>query len=60
MEAGPSLGVSGQSANSACNLANTNFLCLGPSTCQDVVANQPESFSTAFWEFGSFEIYQSA
>ncbi|OAQ64750.1 glycoside hydrolase family 16 [Pochonia chlamydosporia 170] len=31
-----------------------------PSTCQDVVANQPESFSTAFWEFGSFEVYQSA
>ncbi|KHO01414.1 Concanavalin A-like lectin/glucanase [Metarhizium album ARSEF 1941] len=30
-----------------------------PGTCQDVVANQPDSFKTAFWEFGSFEVYQS-
>ncbi|OAA40025.1 Concanavalin A-like lectin/glucanase [Metarhizium rileyi] len=28
-------------------------------TCKDVVANQPDSFETAYWEFGSFEVYQS-
>ncbi|KID87651.1 glycoside hydrolase family 16 [Metarhizium guizhouense ARSEF 977] len=30
-----------------------------PGTCKEVVANQPDSFKTAFWEFGSFEVYQS-
>ncbi|KAK2593220.1 hypothetical protein QQS21_009060 [Conoideocrella luteorostrata] len=29
-----------------------------PSNCTDVVANQPDSFKTAFWEFGTFEVYQ--
>ncbi|GAB0141724.1 hypothetical protein EsHS_00002306 [Epichloe bromicola] len=31
-----------------------------PSNCTDLVANQPESFKTAFWEFGSFEVYQAS
>ncbi|QUC20010.1 uncharacterized protein UV8b_04251 [Ustilaginoidea virens] len=29
-----------------------------PGTCQDLVANQPDSFKTAYWEFGSFQVYQ--
>lgn len=31
-----------------------------PSNCTDYVANNPEAFSNAFWEFGSFEVYQAA
>ncbi|KJZ70750.1 hypothetical protein HIM_09883 [Hirsutella minnesotensis 3608] len=29
-----------------------------PSNCTDLVANRPDLFSTAFWEFGNFEVYQ--
>ncbi|PNY26458.1 Uncharacterized protein TCAP_03587 [Tolypocladium capitatum] len=32
----------------------------GPRNCTDLVANQPDLFKTAFWEFGSFEVYQSS
>ena len=32
----------------------------GPSNCTDVVANNPESFTNAFWQFGAFQIYQAA
>ncbi|KAK0383540.1 hypothetical protein NLU13_9451 [Sarocladium strictum] len=30
-----------------------------PSNCTDYVANNPQAFTDAFWEFGSFEVYQS-
>ncbi|POR36733.1 Uncharacterized protein TPAR_03033 [Tolypocladium paradoxum] len=32
----------------------------GPKNCTDLVANQPDLYKTAFWEFGSFEVYQSS
>ncbi|KAM5374913.1 hypothetical protein ACJZ2D_006257 [Fusarium nematophilum] len=28
--------------------------------CTDLVANNPEAFTNAYWEFGSFEVYQSS
>ncbi|KAJ9139421.1 Concanavalin A-like lectin/glucanase domain-containing protein [Pleurostoma richardsiae] len=31
-----------------------------PSNCTDLVANQPSSFTNAYWEFGDFKIYQSS
>ncbi|KAG6008848.1 hypothetical protein E4U43_000090 [Claviceps pusilla] len=31
-----------------------------PGNCTDLVANQPGLFKTAFWEFGSFEVYQAS
>ncbi|KAG6021679.1 hypothetical protein E4U41_002429 [Claviceps citrina] len=31
-----------------------------PGNCTDLVATQPDLFQTAFWEFGSFEVYQSS
>ncbi|KAF4584499.1 glycoside hydrolase family 16 [Ophiocordyceps camponoti-floridani] len=31
-----------------------------PSTCTDLVSNQPALFKTAYWEFGSFQVYQPA
>ncbi|KAI1375269.1 glycoside hydrolase family 16 protein [Hypoxylon crocopeplum] len=31
-----------------------------PSNCTDYVANNPDAFSTAFWEFGSFEVYKAS
>ncbi|KAH8177273.1 glycosyl hydrolases family 16 domain-containing protein [Sarocladium implicatum] len=30
-----------------------------PSNCTDFVANNPDEFKNAFWEFGSFEIYHA-
>ncbi|CAM1508179.1 Fc.00g050270.m01.CDS01 [Cosmosporella sp. VM-42] len=30
------------------------------SNCTDLVANQPDAFTNAFWEFGSFEVYQAS
>ncbi|KAF5026521.1 hypothetical protein F66182_1381 [Fusarium sp. NRRL 66182] len=30
-----------------------------PGTCQDLVANSPEAFENAYWEFGSFRVYQA-
>ncbi|KAI0865754.1 concanavalin A-like lectin/glucanase domain-containing protein [Xylaria cubensis] len=30
-----------------------------PSNCTDYVANNPSAFENAFWEFGSFEVYQA-
>lgn len=33
---------------------------VGPSTCSDFVANNPNSFTDAFWEFGAFQIYQAS
>lgn len=40
--------------------SKTNFLIGGTSNCTDLVANHPESFKDAFWEFGSFEVYQTS
>lgn len=31
----------------------------GPSNCTDFVANNPDGFKNAFWEFGSFEVYHA-
>jgi hypothetical protein len=31
-----------------------------PSNCTDLVANNPTAFKDAYWEFGSFEVYQAA
>lgn len=31
-----------------------------PSNCTDYVANNPDDFKNAFWEFGSFEVYHAA
>ncbi|KOS19579.1 putative glycosidase [Escovopsis weberi] len=31
-----------------------------PSNCTDIVANQPEAFADAFWEVGSFRVFQAA
>ncbi|KAI0872886.1 concanavalin A-like lectin/glucanase domain-containing protein [Hypoxylon argillaceum] len=31
-----------------------------PSNCTDYVANNPDAFSTAYWEFGSFQVYQAS
>ncbi|KAI1168961.1 concanavalin A-like lectin/glucanase domain-containing protein [Nemania serpens] len=30
-----------------------------PGTCSDFVANNPNSFTDAFWEFGAFQVYQA-
>lgn len=30
-----------------------------PSNCTDYVANNPTAFADAFWEFGSFQVYQA-
>ncbi|KAI0852360.1 glycoside hydrolase family 16 protein [Daldinia vernicosa] len=30
-----------------------------PSNCTDYVANNPEAFINAFWEFGKFEVYKA-
>ncbi|RGP79954.1 hypothetical protein FLONG3_1898 [Fusarium longipes] len=30
-----------------------------PSNCKDLVANNPEAFKNAYWEFGSFQVYQA-
>ncbi|KAF4983183.1 hypothetical protein FZEAL_1340 [Fusarium zealandicum] len=29
-------------------------------TCEDLVKNHPEAFKNAYWEFGSFEVYQAS
>ncbi|KAI9149363.1 putative glycosidase [Paramyrothecium foliicola] len=31
-----------------------------PSNCTDYVANNPTAFRDAYWEFGSFEVYQAS
>ncbi|PSR94022.1 concanavalin A-like lectin/glucanase domain-containing protein [Coniella lustricola] len=31
-----------------------------PSNCTDFVANNPSNFTEAYWEFGSFQVYQSS
>jgi len=31
-----------------------------PSNCTDLVANQPQAFTNAYWEFGAFEVYQAS
>ncbi|KAK6951819.1 hypothetical protein Daesc_006344 [Daldinia eschscholtzii] len=30
-----------------------------PSNCTDYVANNPDAFTSAFWEFGRFEVYKA-
>lgn len=35
-------------------------ILLGSSNCTDIVANNPESFSDAYWEVGKFQVYQSS
>ncbi len=37
-----------------------DLFLIGPSNCTDLVANQPEAFKNAFWEFGSFQVYQAS
>lgn len=32
----------------------------GPSNCTDYVANNPDAFTNAFWEFGAFEVYKAS
>lgn len=60
MEVGPSQDVSCLIGTGLRETYETNFFLVGPSNCTDLVANQPDSFKTAFWEFGAFEVYQSA
>ncbi|KAK8136963.1 endo-1-3(4)-beta-glucanase [Apiospora sp. TS-2023a] len=31
-----------------------------PSNCTDFVANNPEAFKDAFWEFGAFDVYKAS
>lgn len=31
-----------------------------PSSCTDYVANYPQAFTNAYWEFGEFRVYQSS
>ncbi|KAH9909969.1 glycoside hydrolase family 16 protein [Xylariomycetidae sp. FL2044] len=31
-----------------------------PSNCTDYVANNPDAFTNAFWEFGAFEVYKAS
>ncbi|KAH8888722.1 glycoside hydrolase family 16 protein [Thozetella sp. PMI_491] len=31
-----------------------------PSNCTNFVSNNPEAFKTAYWEFGSFQVYDTA
>ncbi|KAH8805932.1 glycoside hydrolase family 16 protein [Xylogone sp. PMI_703] len=31
-----------------------------PGTCQDLVANNASAFTDAFWEFGTFKVYQAS
>ncbi|KAI1504117.1 concanavalin A-like lectin/glucanase domain-containing protein [Biscogniauxia marginata] len=31
-----------------------------PSNCTDYVANNPDAFTNAFWEFGPFEVYKAS
>ncbi|KAI1776410.1 glycoside hydrolase family 16 protein [Hypoxylon cercidicola] len=31
-----------------------------PSNCTDYVANNPEAFTNAFWEFGAFDVYTAS
>lgn len=38
----------------------TLTLHLGSSNCTDIVANNPQSFTNAYWEVGKFQVYQAA
>lgn len=38
----------------------TVFIILGSSNCTDLVANNPESFTDAYWEVGKFQVYQAS
>lgn len=40
------------------SMATTTNMMIGSSNCTDLVANNPEAFSNAYWEFGSFEVYK--
>ncbi|KAI9852017.1 MAG: hypothetical protein M1838_002140 [Thelocarpon superellum] len=40
------------------NVYSTQDGC--PGTCTDYVANNPSAFTDAYWEFGTFNIYQAA
>lgn len=45
------------------NCVGGGYKCIGgeaPTNCTDYVANNPEAFANAFWEFGAFQIYQAA
>ncbi|CAK7202103.1 hypothetical protein SEUCBS139899_004823 [Sporothrix eucalyptigena] len=40
-----------------------DYTCIGgssPTNCTDYVANNPSAFTDAYWEFGTFKIYQAA
>ncbi|CAK7566615.1 MAG: hypothetical protein SEPTF4163_004563 [Sporothrix epigloea] len=39
-----------------------DYTCIGgtsPTNCTDYVANNPSAFQDAYWEFGSFKVYQT-
>lgn len=38
----------------------TLLIPLGSSNCTDIVANNPESFTDAYWEVGKFQVYQAS
>lgn len=38
----------------------TDAIITGPSNCTDFVANNPSNFTNAYWEFGSFQVYQAS
>ncbi|OAA66978.1 beta-glucanase [Niveomyces insectorum RCEF 264] len=43
--------------------ASSDHKCIGgtaPTSCTDYVANNPEAFANAYWEFGAFDVYQAA
>lgn len=40
----------------------SGYDCIGgstPTNCTDYVAKNPDAFSTAYWEFGTFQVYQA-
>jgi hypothetical protein len=63
--------VYGEWADSGCKLWNNFPICrtlglsltlhpkiIGPGKCEDLVADSPDAFTNAFWEFGQFQVYQ--
>lgn len=42
------------------NWERARLTVIGPSNCTDLVANNPDAFKNAYWEFGSFEVYQTS
>ncbi|EOO01541.1 putative glycoside hydrolase family 16 protein [Phaeoacremonium minimum UCRPA7] len=43
------------------DLTNSVYSSSGcPTNCTDLVANYPDAFTNAYWEFGEFQIYQAS